>query len=163
MKRFQFRLARVLRVRRIEEQAARATFLEQHALAREAQESSARALEQRQLMESQLTDQVQSGPIDPRSAIRAQDSIDGMGHVCRRRRNESTALSLQAAQAREPWVETRVDVRALERLEDRMRERHLSSVEKQANRELDETAARRAALPARAKQARAKQQEERSK
>lgn len=152
MKRFQFRLARVLRVRRIEEQAARATFLEQQVLAREAQESAEQALGQRQLMESQLTDQLQSGPIDPRSAIRGQNSIEGMGHVCRRRRDQATTLSLQAEQAREPWVETRVDVRALERLEDRMRERHLSAVEKKANQELDETAARRAAVPARAKQ-----------
>ncbi|MFT5048655.1 MAG: flagellar export protein FliJ [Chlamydiales bacterium] len=144
MKNFNFRLARVLRVRRIEEHVARAAFLEQQAKAREAQESFSQALVERRQMEVQLADQVRSGPLDPRSAIRGQDSIDSMSRVCLRRRETATTLTLQAEQARQPWSEARIEVRALEHLEETKRARFRSETEKQANLELDETAARRA-------------------
>jgi len=158
MKHFDFRLARVLRVRRIEEQVARAEFLERQVMANEAQEASQRALEGRLLIESQLAEEIETGPLDPRSAIRAQDSIDGMGRVWLRRSEHAKTLAVQAEQARAPWIEVRTDVRALEHIEERKRERFSSEVERRANRELDETAARRAKRPNSVRQ-----QEDRSK
>ena len=67
-------------------------------------------------------------------------------------REHAKTLALQAEQAREPWSEARVEVRALEHIEETKRTRFRSEAEKQANRELDETATRRAKRPTRVRQ-----------
>ena len=142
MKGFRFRLARVLRVRRLEEQMARAHFVERQAEARRAEEVAASSAATAREMRTELAERLAPGAIDPRSVLHAHDSLDGMGHVCRRHTERARTADLQAEEARAPWMDVRTGVRALETLEERKKERFRAEAEKRANQELDETAAR---------------------
>jgi len=144
MKGYRFRLARVLRVRRIEEQLARAGFLERQREAEQSAALRAEGLDLAHRMREQLRDQIGSGSIEPRLVLGAQSGIDAMADLCRRRDERARTHQAQADRAREPWSDSRRDVRALEALEQKQMERFRSEQEKRANRELDETAARRA-------------------
>lgn len=124
MTRFQFRLARVLRVRRIEEEIARGEWLGAVA---EAQRASARA--------SAIADELDTALAELgalRSAVHCRVSevlalegtLDSVGRALRRGRERQATLERQAEAARPPWERRRQAVQGLERWRDRAREKH---------------------------------------
>lgn len=145
MRGFQFRLARVLRIREVEEQAARERFLAADRVARDAETRAddARAAETR--AQDELRAGQRAATLAPSFLLAAQAAIDEL----RRRRQSLTerarTLRFQANAEQTAWAARRRDVRGLERLEDRDRERWRADEAAAEAQTLDEVGSLRAA------------------
>ncbi len=138
MKRFRFRLARVLAVRRLAERQARATFLEARArsLAARAEAEAARAEHERGqafLSASQSSPWLRAGEV-----IAQQAAIEALRASLRRRESQAHALEQAAEIAKEAWESARAAVRGLERPEERRGAAHRAELERAEGRALDE-------------------------
>ena len=143
MTRFSFRLERVLRVRAIEEAAAKADWAAAVYAVHNAEEAEQRAREQVATAESDLALRLGSGRVDARSVMASQHLLDGL----RRRAVEAGAaigaLRAEAEERRATWAAARREKRALERLRERALTRHRTDVERREANERDELAGAR--------------------
>lgn len=143
-RRFEFRLARVQRVRDVEERVARAERAQAEALARaaEASRDQARAvLEQSRATLRALLE----GALEPRDVLTAQRALDGELADLRRRVESARTQRLQATHMAAAHRERKGAARALEELRERARLHHAAELEKHDNAALDEVAQRQAA------------------
>lgn len=145
MKRFQFRLARLARVRALQEEQARAEWQAAEQEARAAEARTARATADRDTARGLLADDLSAGALGPGEVMLAHGQLDRMDREIRQRREVQVTARFQADQARAPWEERRRDVRALERLEERARDDHHREAEAAEAQTLDEVASTRAA------------------
>lgn len=145
MKRFEFRLARLARVRRIEEERARAAWqaveaaarrAEQGVLVREAEVSEVQAA----LREAQSHPQISPATVLSLDGLlaRAQERLVSERQRARRRRAEADS-------AREPWQRLRTELEGLDRLEEKARSSHKVERDRVEAQELDQLASERAA------------------
>lgn len=146
MKGFKFRLERLLSVRRLEEHVAQGFYLELRSHAQRAEAEHEKGLAEARQIQGQLAELTNPGSLDPHAVLQAHRCVESMHAANARRRQQLHTLKQQAEQARGPWQEARAAVRALETLREREVERFRAEQEKRDNRELDETAARRARL-----------------
>ena len=149
MRGFRFRLARVLRVRALEEGVAREEWgaAEARALAAEGEE---RALGERlQDARDQLADQACDGPLDVPARLAGQSATDQL--ELRRALGRRRAGELRAATEapRAAWEASRRAVEGLERLSLRAEERFRAEREREENALADEVALRRSAASGR--------------
>jgi flagellar export protein FliJ len=145
LKRFEFNLERLARVRRVEERAAQAEWA--------AAEHEVRLAEQQRLMAEQDIDQAylllgraqSETRLEPLKILSICDTIASLAEylkaVCLRvaeRRNEAEAK-------REPWQALRVELEGLGRLETKARQRHRLNLERSEAQQMDQIASERAA------------------
>lgn len=149
MKRFQFRLARILRVREVEEQAARERFLAADRIARDAETRAESARDALTSAREELRASQSAHTLAPGFLVSAQHALD---ELLRRRQSAADRARTQRLQAdaeRAAWAERRRDVKGLERLSDRDRERWLAEEARAEAQQLDEVGSMRAAARAR--------------
>ena len=144
MKHFVFRLSRVLRVRRVEEDAARGRFQECVGVVRRAEEIADTLGDQLQQARLQLMDTREHKRSTPAELLLAHNTLEGLEENLYRQRRSLAELQLEADRLRASWEQARQQRLALEQLEDRRRRDHFDEQEKSANLELDEIALRRA-------------------
>lgn len=148
-RRFEFRLARVLRVRSVTERVARAAWsgAEQRASDSEAQ--------RRQLSDGvarargELTKRLTAGTTDPGSVLLDQASIDHQLDVLGVAGQTARTQRAQAESLRRAWTERERERRGLSELEARARSQHRRDLEARENAELDALATARSAWRAR--------------
>jgi hypothetical protein len=124
MSRFKFRLARIERVRTIEEEIARGRYAEAELAARAAEDLAQRcadALTECDEHARRLQGQLQ---LAPHEMLRTIVAAGEARERTRRARDRAATLRYQAGLVRASWLERRKDARALERLEERHREIH---------------------------------------
>ena len=145
MKRFRFRLARVQRVRVIEEEVARAALQAAQARARDADTLARAAHDEVESARAELRSLLAGGAIDPGAVLWRQTLLDRLRQRSEALRRQAAQLERAAARERELWQLAVRERDALERLEERRRAEHMVAAERRANIELDEIAGVRAA------------------
>jgi flagellar export protein FliJ len=142
MARFHFRLERVLRVRAVLEEVARAEWQTAEHAAAQAEERHRSVVSDRRAAQNDLP--VGPGPIDVNGLLWQQASIERMSEAAGRLRERARTVRYQADEARRPWEERRRDVRGLERLREHALLAHLASEETAEIAAMDEIAIARA-------------------
>lgn len=144
MTRFKFRLSRVLRVRRVEEQAASNRFKECLAVVHRSEEVAQTLGNQLRRSRDELFETRAHKRVPPAELLLAHNTLQTLEESLAGQRQRIAELQLEADRLRSLWEAARQDRLALEQLEDRRKRDHLDEEEQRANLELDETALRRA-------------------
>lgn len=145
MKRFEFRLARLAKVRRIEEERARAAWQSAEAAARAAEQAVLEGEAEVQAAYQHLRTAQASSRLTPLQVISFNDAIAGLLRALDATRAEARRLADEAAAKREPWQAARAELEGLERLEDKARTKHRLERERLENMEMDQLASERTA------------------
>jgi len=153
MKRFAFRLARLTRVRAIEEQIARESWALAERSARNAEELAERTLADVHAARTTLREQLSSGHVVPAEMLQRQSLCDALA-ARRTLALQRARMARNAAEAeRALWIAGKRKLEGLERLETRDLEAWRLAENAHDAAELDEVAAVRAARKARAETA----------
>ncbi|MBI5363000.1 MAG: flagellar export protein FliJ [Planctomycetes bacterium] len=144
MKGYHFRLARLMRVRDVEERTAKERFLAADRIAREAEDAVVRARDAVRDAEGDLRAAQADRALSPTRVLTTLDALAGLRARVRVLHERSLPLRAAAEVERAAWSERRRDLRGLERLEDRDRERWRAEEGRREARTLDEVAAMRA-------------------
>jgi len=142
---FRFRLERVLGVRRIEEQVARAAWLEAEGPAAAAEAEATRLHGSVQRAREQLAQLQSSSRLEAAEVLLQQALIDRLREQWVQKTIAASRLRREAERLRLAMAERRVRVRGLKTLETRAREDWRLETEAEANAELDERASQRGA------------------
>jgi flagellar biosynthesis chaperone FliJ len=145
-RRFDFRLERLKRVRKIEERVARAEWGRTEALA-QAQEAL-RARRARELDDSRrelAAGMLPGSTLRPEWMLHTEHAFRSQVASLRLAHEDALTRRAQADAFGRVWRERKLDHRALEELEGRARTRHRAEVERWDNAQLDEQAVLRAA------------------
>ncbi len=147
---FRFRLGRVLRVRAIEEEVARARWMEAANLAEEASRQAESLDAIRRVRQSELASLLGNPTIEPAIVVASHAALDRLAIGVRSARERARTLLFQAEVHRSPWEALRRARRSLELLREKKLEDHYLEDERAQAREIDEIASDRAArAPAR--------------
>ncbi len=145
MSRFQFRLARLERVRQTQEHlaeerwaAAEARWREAAQRERLAQLAFERALDELRVAQGR-------GALSPPEVLRSQDALRRLAALAAREKAQTARRRAEADAAREPWRLLHAEVEGLERLHQRARASHLRDATTLEAREADERAIQGAA------------------
>ncbi len=147
---FRFRLQRLVPVRAIQEQAARASWLEVEHSARDAEQQLGELRQRTERAQRALGDGMRRGAPSPSVLVWQHAALDRMARGVARWRERARSLRFQADRARAPWQERRRDLRALEHLRRRQHQRHDREEFKREIATLDEVACNRSARDERA-------------
>jgi hypothetical protein len=142
--RFRFRLERVLRARRAAEQMQRAELAVAETRARQAEDVERSCSERVAVARDDVRAAQSAESLDAAWIVLAQGAHERMRAVEGSLREVSHEARLAAAVERSAWRALRADVRGLERLESRGRERAREKVASDEERAIEEFAARRA-------------------
>lgn len=142
MARFNFRLERVLRVRAVLEEVARAEWQTAEHAAAVAEERHRSVVADRLASQSNLP--LGPGALDVNGLLWRQASIERMSQAAGRLRERARTVRYQADEARLPWEERRRDRRGVERLREHALLAHLVSEEAAEIAAMDEIAVGRA-------------------
>ena len=145
---FRFRMERLLRVRKLEEEIARsrAGWLALRESAR-AQERVERVQAQIQATEEHLRSQISSPAVTPGAVLSTQSLQSRAWGELQRRRESAKTAAFQAEQQRQPWQQKRTEAEGLERLRSQRREIFLQESDARELELLDEIASRRHSRP----------------
>ena len=141
--RYDFRLARVLRVREVAEQAARASLGEAQARLRDAERE--RDDRRATLAEARgdVVRRLAAGSVEPALVLSEQRAVDGLlARLAAAREVVLTRLA-QADALQAAWRERERDLRALTELRERGLHRHRLDLARRENAKLDEVASSR--------------------
>lgn len=130
------RLERVLRVRRVQEEQARATWLEAENTARDAEDRTQELRKAKEAMGNDLLEAL--GELPPQWVMLSHDRIDHAGVLARDQKERALTLRTQADVAKEPWAERRAAAKGIERLVERVREEEWAEAHAEEARETDE-------------------------
>ncbi len=137
---FQFRLARVRRVREVEERTARAAWKEAESAARVADGERERRSKSLARSRSELVEMLRAGAVEPNWVRHAQDAL-GQGVLALRSAHErALTMRQQAEKFATAWRERERERRALLKLEERLRARHAYELTRVEALESDERA-----------------------
>ena len=140
-RRFGFRLARLLRVRAIEEQVARAEWGLSEALARDQERLRAERAEALALARAELAGRLAPGnALHARWMLQAERALEGQATDLRRTHEDALTRRAQAEAYGRVWRDRERDRRVLAELEGRARARHREELERWDNAQLDEQA-----------------------
>jgi flagellar export protein FliJ len=138
-----FGLARVLRVRVIEEELARGAWQPAERAAQDAEAAAGATLEEIARSEERLAREQAGGRISPAEVVLFGNALDALRRVLAHQRRSAKARRAEAARLRQAWEAARARMRGLERLEQRERAQHRADLEAGELREIDEQALRR--------------------
>ncbi len=137
---FRFPLERVLRVRALEEESARARWSEAEGAARGA-ESHVQLLRSELVKgRRQLGELRASGAVHANELLAAEHAIGSIERKLTAAHERALTLRFQAEEWREAWREKQVEHEALERLRDRQRTEHAEEENAAESQRLDEVA-----------------------
>lgn len=144
MRGFKFKLARLARVRIVQEEIARGHWQNAEALAREAlaQEQSARESVSTATVELALAQANVS--LDPTRILQARGAIKGMERMVIALHQRTEVNQQEAARLRQPWQVVRTEVEGLKRLEEKAKTAFRIEREREEAKENDEVAMERA-------------------
>lgn len=142
MSAFEFRLGRVLDVRRVEEQA-QARLHEAARVAVAEQERRIEGLAAERVRAQQVRREITTAGVDVSGLAMAQSWINRLARELEEARSELRRRLERAAELLKCWVEAAREVRVLERLQDRRRLEGLLAEGRAEQKRLDETALRR--------------------
>jgi len=137
------RIGRVLRVRRVQEEQARAAWLSLEGTALDAEQRTDALGAAHAAMTAALREQ--QDRLSPAWVLLSHDQLALTGRRTADQRERATTHRAQADAAREPWTERRAATRGLERLVDRALARERAEDLADEARQLDELNAVRAA------------------
>ncbi len=140
---FPDRLARVRRVREIEERIARAAWGEAEARATEAEATRKRMRDELDHSRAALSRAMAGGSIDPTVALLEREALDTQLYALSVADASWMTHVAQAQSLAEAWKKREADRRALEELTKRALDRHRTELRKEENAEMDEIAAQR--------------------
>lgn len=150
MARFQFRLARLLKLREIDEELARDAFLAADHKARDAEravelasQERARAIDDARAMQS-------SAKLEPHALLAAGTCVERALVRLQERTRVAQGLRAKAEAERATWTARRADLKGLERLQDRDRDAWRAEEGRREAQTLDEVASVRAQAARRA-------------
>lgn len=145
MKRFEFRLARLARVRRIEERRAHTLWQAAESQARSAQER-VQAAQQEVVLATETLRQAQSDKhISALDVLNIDSAIVRLVHQVSLARSDAQRLQALAQDKRLPWQKLRTELEGLVRLEDKARKSHRAQYEREQALQMDQIASERAA------------------
>lgn len=136
MKRYRFRLETVLRVRRVEENAARTGLVDANRALAQACAGRDRALAHYRGLPVQL------GPSTTEDLRRNRQRAELAAAVLATRQATLDDAAREVVRAREQWMEAVSRMKVLERLDERRREEHRLEAERGETRFLDDVGAR---------------------
>lgn len=145
MKPFRFRLDRVLRVREVEEETARAGWLAVEHDARAAEARAAALANDRAAGLGALARDMTKRALPPAWTLVRHAALDRLARTASAERERALTLRRQADQAKEPWQEKRREVLGLSRLLAVAKSRHAAAVLAAEIAVMDEVASMRAA------------------
>jgi flagellar export protein FliJ len=145
VKRFEFRLARLAKVRRIEEERARAAWQSAEAAAREAEAAVQEGEREVQAAYTLLRQTQSDSQLTPLQVIAFHEAVSGLLRALTATRTEASRLAAEALAKREPWQAARTELEGLQRLEDKARQAHRVERERIENMEMDQLASERTA------------------
>lgn len=132
MKRYHFRLAAVLRLRRMEEEQARETLSAANNRLRQ-------AISERDVQAARYAALAQSATAVTLDGLRAEQHAAGLAaSVSAQAKKAATSAAADAALARIAWTATSRQVKVLERLESRRREEHDADEQRAEVTEIDD-------------------------
>lgn len=147
MKRFRFKLARLSRVRKVQEELALAAWQTAERAASEAQErieladqAIANGVAELRLIQNQ-------GNIDPRQVLQARGALE---HMEQRRVllvRVAESARVEALRLREPWQALRTELEGLRRLEQKERTKFRIESEREDAKQIDEQTMDRSGRP----------------
>jgi len=141
---FRFRLGRLRKVRRLQEEQERERWLEAELARREAEAAEQQARAALHAAEEDLRARQAADALGVLEVLQAQDALERVNVVLRGARERARTAAYQAERMRAPWEERRKEVRGLERLEERAREVWRREELRRETMEMDEVARRRA-------------------
>ena len=147
MKHFKFRLSRVLRVRKVEEEVASSRFRECASVIQRAHGVADSLAGELERARAELTETRIRKLSSPAELLLAHNTLQTLEATLIEQRRRIAELQLEADRLRLAWERARQERRALEQLEDHRRRDHFDELEKLANQDLDEIALRRASSP----------------
>ncbi len=142
-RRFDFRLARVLRVRTIEERAAAASLASAQAELAAAERTAADRRRALSDARRELGVRLAGGVLEPALVLVEQQAIDAQLSGLTAARHAVLSCQAHVQAELEAWQQREQERRALAELETRARDRHRQAVHAAENAELDETAGQR--------------------
>lgn len=146
--RYAFRLARVLRVRRLQEELLRAAWLEARSRADAAHASEAAQARELTQARDELARLQGAGALDAAAVLTHQDLCARSERELARLATRARTLEAEAARRSDALREARTAVRGLERLDQRRHRAHREESDRREQAATDEVAARRfAAVP----------------
>lgn len=154
MRRYEFRLQRVKRVREVEEDLARAEFSAAEAQARAAEE---RARTCKSAIDTAVDDLrgLQGSPrLSPQSVITALGLVDDARRAWIDAQTVVEGLRRTAEERRQTWIARKRDVDGLERLDERSHAEYVLVREREDSLALDDTASQRDARARRTRELR---------
>ncbi len=140
MKPFRFRLARVLRLRELLKDQARAQYGAAELAAQGGEAARDAALQEALAGLDALRARRSAGALDPQAVLVAEAAVDELRQRLAANRKRAVRLRAGAETACEVWNAARAGIQGLERLAERDRDRHRAEVEREQNRESDERA-----------------------
>lgn len=143
MKRYSFRLARVLRVRRLQEDLLRAAWLEARARADAARAAEAAQARELELARAELARLQGTGALVPIAVVTHQGLCERSERELARLGVRTRTLEAEAARRADALREAHAAVRGLERLDERRRAAHRVEYDRREQALTDEVAARR--------------------
>ena len=155
MRPFRFRLDRVLRVREVEEETARAEWLVVEQAARTAETRAEALAHDRAAAFGELAREMAERSLPPAVMLVRHAALDRLARTESGERERALTLRRQADQARGPWQDRRREVLGLTRLRAVAKSRHADAVLAEEIAEMDEVALMRAASRRRATRRRA--------
>lgn len=144
MSRFRFRLQRILGVRRLEEELARAGFMEVETRARAAEQVRERARADVRDGLTQLARAVEARELDADAVLLEQFAVEQASRRVPPAVQRARMAREAAERERLAWEARRRALRSLESLRERARTAHRTEAERVENRRLDEQALIRA-------------------
>lgn len=138
-----FKLERVLRVRRIEEELAREHFQSCEQVARRAEEVAENIGAEIAKAQEELVETRRYRRTPPEDLVMAQETLESLDRTLVEQKRRAGDLRREAEAIRTEWEQSRGDMRALERLEERFWHAARGEEYRAELRELDESAQRR--------------------
>ncbi len=140
MKKYQFKLARLARVRSVQEEHARAKWqsaerLVRLAEAREAEVAQTLARSIRELGEAQAFRQ-----INPQHILQARQAIEFVERQLTAQKGQTQLARFEANKLKEPWQAIRTEVEGLKRLDEKARDTFRIEREREEAKQSDEVA-----------------------
>jgi len=145
VKPFRFRLARLARVRAAEEELARDRWQRAEQRYRSAEERAEGILEEIAMAVDALRRAQGDARLAPRHVLAIQETIDRQRRALEEARHRAEQLRVLADEERKPWQALRMELGALERLEEKARATHRLEATREENKEMDQLASERAA------------------
>lgn len=143
MSRFRFKLERLAKVRRIQEEQDRELWMQAETVRRDAEAQEAQALERVRAVEAELRARQSDDSLGVADVLQGQEALVRAREALLKARERTKTATYQADRLRAPWEERRKEVRGLDRLKEQDHATWRREELQREAREMDEVASQR--------------------